>query len=464
MSKQLAIAVALVSILVASETLVGADRHTGNRAQEKDTKRPWTILVYGAADNNADGPILRFLDSVCKALDDDPGVDLLLLIDRSEGYSRDARFLGEDFTGARLFRLRKDKAERLSGGKHFPEITLEKDTELDSADAANIARFVAWGKATSPAKHYALLIYSHADGKTMCPDEHSGRDMGFAELTDDAGAEAGVDFLALELCNMGGIEIGYQWRPDNGRFGAEVLLAIPNAGPPLDWDRAFARIRSRGHAARGSEPAVDPSTMTAADFGKLVIEEGHRGRQGGGRHGPGPSRESAGCYDLRRSGKVKEAVDEMSRALANSESKSVLLELGGSAFHYAGGGHCPDLYELCKRVSTCDRLSPEIRKAAQAVMKGVDEFVIASFGMDAYPAFEPGRHGVFIMLPPDEPDMWQRYDWYTPLAGKGKHHGKWSFLRDGASQGNGLVENWFELLDQWFDEPTKEGGINSYRP
>ena len=31
---------------------------------------PWTILVYGGADNNADGPILEFLDDVRKAIDD----------------------------------------------------------------------------------------------------------------------------------------------------------------------------------------------------------------------------------------------------------------------------------------------------------------------------------------------------------------------------------------------------------
>ena len=73
--------------------------------------------------------------------------------------------------------------------------------------------------------------------------------MGIAEVTDKIGVEERVDFLALELCNMGGAEIAYQWRPGNGRFEADVLLAIPNAGPPLDWHRAFSRIRSPGHAS-----------------------------------------------------------------------------------------------------------------------------------------------------------------------------------------------------------------------
>lgn len=432
-------------------------------AQSKDAQRPWTVLVYGAADNNADGPILHFLDSVRKALDDDPGVDLLLLIDRSEKYSKDAKLLGEDFTGARLFRLKKDKAERLGGGSHFPEITFEKDTELDTADAANIARFIAWGKATSPAQRYALMIYSHADGQTMCPDEQSRGEMGIAELPDEAGPETSVDFLALELCNMGGIEIAYQWRPGNGRFSADVLLAIPNAGPPLHWDRAFSRIRSREHDTSAMQPPLDPATMTAVDFGKLVIEEGHRGRQEAGRRGGGPSRESAGCYDLKQSGKVKAAVDEMSRTLAKSDSRNEFLKVGRRAFHYDERQHSPDLYELCKLASSCDQLSAEVRKASEAVMKTVDEFMIASFGMDGYPGFESGKHGVFISLPP-RAASWKRFAWYTPLAGKKEYIGNWSFLRDGATQGNGKVENWFELLDQWFDEQSDDGGINSYTP
>jgi len=35
---------------------------------------------------------------------------------------------------------------------------------------------------------------------------------------------------------------------------------------------------------------------------------------------------------------------------------------------------------------------------------------------------------------------------------------------DGATAGNGVVENWFELMDAWFDEPSVEepGGANGY--
>jgi clostripain len=427
--------------------------------------RPWTVLVYGAADNNADGPILGFLDSVRKAIDDDAGIDLLLFLDRSAQFSTDATLLGEDFTGARLYRLRKDSAERLSGGAQFPEIQLKGDVELDSADATNLKKFIAWGKAVSPAQRYGVMIYSHASGESMCPDDESHHDMGIAEVSAELGESESIDFLALELCNMGGIEIGYEWRPAKGRFGAEVLLAIPNAGPPLDWDRAFARIRSPGHASSAAAPFLDPARMSAQDFGRLVIREGQLGRAAA--HGRGAAEEAAACYDLRAAPDVKRAVDTLSTVLSASNARTPFLKLrekgdDGVAMNYSGGGPYVDLYDLCQRAEACEGLTKAAQSAAHDALVAVDRFVLDSFGMDGYEGFESGRHGVFIVLPVDKPGRWKNFRWYTPLAGSGGAYGRWSFL-DGGTPNDGQVQTWFELLDSWYDEADDKGGVNGYR-
>jgi len=446
------------------------------QAQAAQPKRPWTILVYGGADNTADGPILYFLDGVRKAIDDDPGIELLLWIDRSEKFSDDAEFLGEDFTGARLFRLHKASVERVSGGTEFPEVTLTSDAEFDSADADNLRRFIDWGKAHYPAQRTGLMIYSHANGETMCPDQESGRDMGIPELSQVLGERESLDFMALELCNMGGIEISYQWRPSEekgqGRFGADVLVAIPNAGPPLDWDRAFARIRSKGHDASPLPgPYLDPATMTAADFGQLVMEEGRRGRELAMKERPDRvEHEAAGAYDLRKAGDVKRALDALAVALAASDSRDVFCEMRGpgpigDAMNYDKDGPFVDLHDLCLRAADCDALSDAVRARSKDVVKAVDDFVLASFGMSGYAGFEGGKNGVFIVFPVNEPGRWKNFRWYTPGKNEqgGKDFGHWAFLADGATPGNGKVENWFELLDSWFDEADDAGGGNGYR-
>ena len=58
----------------------------------------------------------------------------------------------------------------------------------------------------------------------------------------------------------------------------------------------------------------------------------------------------------------------------------------------------------------------------------------------------------------------------TPLASDawdgsdgGAPYGRWAFLEDGATPGNGVVENWFELLDAWFDDTSDDpAGLNRY--
>lgn len=449
-------------------------------------ERPWTFLVYGAADNDADGPILEFLDGVREALDEDPGMELVLFIDRSERFSDDAALLGEDFNGARVYRLRRDSAERLDASSHFPELAAEGDVELDSADPATLGRFVAFGKSHFPAQRYGLLIYSHADGRSMCPDMESGRSMAIPALTDFVGEGASVDFLALELCNMAGIEIAYQWRPDNGGFSAQVLLAIPNAGPPLDWARAFARIRSAGHAGAEGAQLLDPSSMSAADFGRLVIEEGERGRRAMAAAVPELAEEmqheAAGCFDLRTAADVKRALDAFAAAVARTDGRAALEALRGPdrecrMLNYVGGrlGSLPyvDLYDLCARAAQSEALAEQARAAAAKARDAVDRFVLASFGMDGLAGFQPGRSGVYVVFPDGTAKaltragfgrVWDLMDWYTPLESDGgEPYGRWSFLADGATPGNGVVETWFELLDSWYDEPDEAGGRNGYR-
>lgn len=435
-------------------------------------QRPWTFLVYGAADNSADGPMQFFLDAVRKAIDDDPGIELLVFVDRSREHDASGALFGEDFTGARLYRVRKDSVERLGGGAFLPTIATSGDVELDSADADTLKRFIDWGKATAPSRKLGLMIYSHASGESMCPDDDAQHTMGFAEVSAELGAAQSLDFLALELCNMGGIEVAYQWRPAEDRFGADVMVAIPNAGPPLDWDRAFARVRSAGHESAATKPWLDPATMTAAQFGELVIEEGRAGRLEAQRRGEKNEREAAACYDMRAVTAVKTSLDELSTLLWRTRLREQVLSIrspggaGTPVMNYTGDGPAVDLQAFCRAIADHGSIrkdSPDVVTAAKRVSANVERFVLASFAMGGYAGFEPGEHGVFVVFPANEQGSWKQCPWYTPLPGKARHYGRWSFLADGAKPGDGVVDNWFELLDAWYDDANEQGGVNGYR-
>jgi clostripain len=228
---------------------------------------------------------------------------------------------------------------------------------------------------------------------------------------------------------------------------------------------------------------MDPTSMTAADFGRLVVEEGERGRASFLEAHPEDAErvryESASAYDLGAAAAVKRAVDALAVSLAEASAKDVFEELRGpgprgTTLNYVRDDllELPyvDLHALATRAAECDDLAAPARERARAVAEAVDAFVIASFGMDGLAGFQPGKSGVFIVFPDGDvmrptragqTKNWQRCSWYSPLASTDEHYRRWAWCSDGAREGNGAVENWYELLDAWFDVPDG-GGCNGY--
>jgi clostripain len=449
-------------------------------AQESRPAPGWTFMVYAAVDNDAeeDGNFFAFLDGVRAAFADDPGMEIVLFIDRSTKYSSNATSLGEDFADTRLYRVRSGACTPLDGGAEFPEIGLAKSFEADSADPVNVGKFIAFSKARFPAKRYGLLLYGHADGRAMCPDEQSGAEMGFAQLTDVVPEAQSVDLMGLELCHMGGVEVAYQWRPGTGRFCAKTLVAIPNAGPAMDWARVFRCVRSGGTPAPDGATRVDPATMSDREFGALIVAEG-----GAGRRAMKQEHEAVASYDLSKAAAVKTAVDAWAVALAESNTKETLEELRGPgpegfALNYSRdrirGAPFIDLHDLATRAAACQRLDEKTRAASRSVAASVDDLVVASFGGEKLPRFREGASGIWIIFPDGDAVIergpqsgarfWSMCRFYSPLPVRGVY-GRLAWCKDGALAGNGKVENWFELLDKWFDDTSANAlGSNAYAP
>ena len=458
------------------------------------TDPAWTLLVYGAADNNADDHFQSFLNDVRRAIADDPAFELIVFVDRAVGYSAETATFGEEFTGGRLYRMHAKTAERLDGGEEFPACKVDAEFEPDSADPATLRQFLAFGRARYPARNTGLIIYSHASGVSMCPDEQSRRDMGIPELAQTVGSEQSVDWVALELCNMSGVEIAYQWSAFADGFATQVLTAIPNAGPPLDWKRVFERVHTPGHpAGAGRSDLVDPATLDAHGFGRIAIEEGEKGRlavlAAGGERAQRVGGEAAASLDLDRAGDVKHAVDAFAVALAQEPDRDAArkalerLRDGGDGtppvMNYSEGRFSPagafvDLYALLARASTCAELSEATRAAACEAMVATDALVIASFGMSHYTGFEKGKHGCFLHFPTASAARLATFGgrragenggaWYSPLPheANGSHLGEWAWCRDGAVRDDRVVQNWFELIDAWTDDAA-DGGANGWR-
>ena len=458
----------------------------------QDTPGPaaWTILIYGAVENSAEESFCPDMERLRAAIDPEADVRVMALVDRSPEFTDTTRGFGEDFHDTRLYVLDPEGPLRVGGGTEFPEITRESDYDANTADAQTLRKALRWAKAQAPAERYALVFYSHGSGPVWCPDDgNPGDELFTAELTDVLQAEDSVDLMVFDVCLMAGVENAYQWSPrDPDGFAAQVMVGTPMAGFPFPWHRIFARI-GPGQAEAGEPTIHDPRTMTAQAFGQLIVEETEADRRSeieSGQHPPEmvamAEREAMACIDLSVMKGVKSATDALARELAAWEDASfVLEELRGPepsprCVNYFLDMPCTeapyfDLHHLASRLSAELGAPEALRAKAGELAQAVDTCVLASYGLGAYDdfgGFEAGKHGLYIVYPYGLIEEsaayrpWANLGWYHPdVREEPGQYGHYAWCRDGARPGDGQVDNWFELLDSWFDL-TEGGGTNGY--
>jgi clostripain len=459
-------------------------------AQVSRDKAPWTVMIYAGVDSSAEKYIMPHLAALKDASRNGLAAEVVLLIDRVDGASRDKRILGADFHDTRLFRLAEGRWERVAGGEGFPEITLTSTYEANTGDPRTLRKFIRFAKHGYPGKRYVLILFGHGDNRSVCPDISSecidsgeSEDPLFtAEISQGLTVDEAVDVLWADVCSFGGIENAYQFRPRPDAFHARVMLASASISTPAP----LARILQECGILKSSPN--DRPVETPAAFGKAaikVIAESLGDRK------PPKQRaelESWACYALHRAEAVKQAVDRLAVAIHDGQARKIVEDIRGWGDPSPDGSHLSlnylysfdpvrwvssphfDLYELGRRMRDDERLSYAIREAAGDVARKVDAMVLDSVGTKEYGDFQPGRHGLYVVFPGGVPDIagepaWAFFRWYHPFDQRvfQTAFGNYDWCRDAATPGNSRIENWFELLDSWFDTPDEAGGMNFYR-
>jgi clostripain len=449
------------------------------RSSALDAARPsrdWTILLYAAVDNDWERDFMRDVPRIRRGLQGSLDTEVLLMIDRSPKYSNDATALGEDFADTRLYRLTGGGAERLVGAPEIPGMLADASLELDTGDAAVLRDFVRFGKRRFPARHYALWLVSHGDGPHCCPDQTNGDDRLFtAEMTDVLTEDESVDVLGFDACLMAGIENAYQWRRRSGSFGADFLLAFASVSNSWPYEDIFARLRVKS-----------ANILDARAFATLVVEEVRRQIQEGrsGDRGLERDLQAFAAFDLTAVAEAKRSLDALARQLWKDRAKERLVALRGSGldaptFVYVwpeddANWTMPhvDAAHLCERIAADDGFSADARALAVRAAEAADAVVVGSCGFAHYKGFVPGRHGLYIVFPegdkktPRGQGYWESMAWYSalPVSGKRGAYGRYAWCIDGAAPSNRAVDNWFELMDAWFDAAPEAslGGVNGY--
>ena len=476
----------------------------------------WTIMIYADGDNNLERYLIDDINEMKRGYIDYQGYKVIVLADRVYGESRDSSAFGEDFTDTRLYKINSGRVTRLNGGAEFPEISTSSNYEANMGDASTLKKFIRFCKVNYPAQKYALILWNHGGGtrgeessppemtnKAVCWDDTNGKDaLYIGEISSVLTSAESVDLLGFDACLMGSVEVAYQFRPGNGGFNAQVMVASPSNVWAYGWkyDNIFQRLRSGGGESGESDTIVgaklgfssekyyDPLTMSAVDLAGVIIEEQF--------DSVGTlSSQSLSCYNLNKVSDVKYAVDELAKTITTETKWNTLEELRGikgvtdnNVMHFfniedtAEWLEYPffDLYDLGKAVagSSLDTVK------GNAIKTAVENFIIYSFGGTQFisfngNSFERGKNGVHIFFPDGDDHtysgkrQWASQWWYNPID-TGQEltpygqclYGKLQFCGSG-TQANGIVENWFEMLDKYCDDHVSSGygavGYNGYQ-
>ncbi|MBP5449270.1 MAG: hypothetical protein J6Y01_04050 [Spirochaetales bacterium] len=455
----------------------------------------WTVMIYSAGDCNLSYYLLNDLAEIKNGTNNN--MTVIALSDTN--YNQNSNFC-EAYKGTRLYQIYNGIARRLNGGDILPEITFYEDVNLNTGDADTFCRFVKYCKTYYPAKKYAVFVGGHGLGtyeeknvsrssgeplKAMAIDYSSSSDWIFtAELTDAFENDEPIDLLVLDCCNMGFAEVAYQYRPNNGSFNTKYMLASlqQQISEGLCYDTIFANVTP---------------TMSAADFGKLILQKQKEYIISVTGIDDDPSSDivttneiwswsfseiqSMALYDCTKIESLKNAIDEAVPFLIGSNGLSLIQNAAAQACGYWNHSSTTnsndfmyDIYNLFDYMAntTSDDISDTARSAFAKVRNLADEVVVSSFlqrephTVYTYP-FENGKCGLAIFSPFYQ-YLWTQNLSYNAIeitAADGiSGYGNYAWCIDGCEPNNNEPENWFELLDSWFDINNNEsGGRNHYQ-
>jgi len=466
------------------------------------TEKDWTILVYLDADNDLEAYGIVDMNEMeaglYSAQQNDSSImdklNVVVQIDRIEGYDTSSHDSGSDWTDARRYLMQPDSADST-------DLTSTKVSELgevNMGDANVLKDFVSWGKSSYPAEHYALVIWNHGGGvrsisdtefspsiKGSAYDTTSDDDFIFTgELSDVLTASESVDLLGFDACLMGMAEVAYEYRPGRvDAFGADYFVAAPHTEQGNGWP--YNENISRVAADRDvSDPGYDVSTMSAAELAGILVKE-----YGDFCESVSPS-DALTALDNSKIEGVRTALDAFSALATSYQTPLETIRGSHSSYTPEGGtvgtgpvtmdyfdgeasydGNTPwygtphfDLYDFADRVSSDGNLS-SLSTAAATLKTAVDDAVIYSWGGSHYDAeanggtaHVDGKHGLGFFFPAgDFKEEGYSNDWayisafYTnsDYSSSSGSYGKLDFL---SLTDDSTVNTWYELLDYWFAE------------
>lgn len=343
-------------------------------------RRPatWTVMVFVNGDNDLEQYAIEDLNEM-EAAGSTDAVNLIVQIDRSEGYDRSEG----NWTGARRYRMEHD--DDMSS---ISSPVLEELGAVDSGRPSTIVAFVDWAARNYPADHYALVLWNHGWGWSFAPDDRPATSKGISwdqDTNNDISVAEGeleavlaastsligqkLDVIGFDACIMGSWEIAAAAAPY-----ADVMVASQDYEDVDGWpyDTAMGDL-------------VAAPTLSAAELGEHIAQRFNETKD---------STQSA--VDLGAMADLNAALDELALALINGDDPAGALALAAEALDFDGGrGSDHDLGDYLSVLATSTE-DPAILAAVESVTTALDQAIIANY---TYGRWASAAQGLSIYTP-----------------------------------------------------------------
>jgi DNA uptake protein ComE-like DNA-binding protein len=202
-------------------------------------KKPWTVMVYVAADCDLEIMGLTQLNALERVGSTD-NVNIVLQMDRVKKdviADPNMRMLRKTWMDGNWVTSRRYYVEKDSDPTYVASSVIEKLGEVNTASPETLEDFGTYAVEHFPAEHFCLIVFGHGGGYNgVLPDANpddiiSIPDFGRAVKKIASGADSGkLDLLLFDSCLMSTLEVAWELEPSvNYMFATENRNFVPDS-------------------------------------------------------------------------------------------------------------------------------------------------------------------------------------------------------------------------------------------
>jgi Clostripain family len=328
--------------------------------------KPWTILLYSAADNDMQAYNLQNIRDL-ETVGSDAYTNLVAQVD----------------TGAASTRYLIQKAARPSS-TDIQSAPLESTGPVNMSDPKTLADFITWGMTQYPAEHTMVIVSDHGGGwEGACEDDSANDWMSMPSMRqafEQAAQQTGkkVDIIGFDACLMGSTEVAHELKDV-----CDYVVGSEDYEDSAGWP--YTRIFNPELVAHLQQHLLYKTQLSPRALAVECVQDA------AGTQDVLPTMTAVDC---KQAGVLSDAVRALGDAiLAHPETQAIVAHAADAAYPF---DEFHDLLDFTRRLQADPKAggapNDDIRRAAADVEQAARPVIIA----EQHAPIHPDAHGLTL--------------------------------------------------------------------